>query len=188
MAQRYCYSRRALNSSASDIRVFWVQTGASEVEFWNSILQREWTFTNFHVASRLILAQARGNELKWLNFPRLYCSDNERQHILKLKFFKKIIFSQWSDTRKCHSKIIDSCSFYSGLDMILLGVGNAIQDWLPCPTVWFLENKGYALPHQTCHCKSKCCETGTLLVWSILKLENCLALTGTHRYRLFLTR
>ncbi|CBY11464.1 unnamed protein product [Oikopleura dioica] len=43
--------------------------------------------------------------------------------------------SQWSDTRKCHSKIIDSCSFYSGLDLILLGVGNAIQDWLPCPTV-----------------------------------------------------
>ena len=72
--------------------------------------------------------------------------------------------------------------------MILLGVGNAIQDWLPCPTVWSLENNGYALPHQTCHCKSKCCETGTLLVWSILKLENCLALTGTHRYRLFLTR
>ena len=78
-------------------------------------------------------------------------------------------FSQWSDTRKCHSAIIDSCSFYSGLDMILLGVGNAIQDWLPCPTEWAIlsraknENNGSALPHQTCHCKSncKCCE----IIW-----------------------
>ncbi len=40
----------------------------------------ELTFTNFHGASRLILAQARGNEMKWLNFLRFYSFDIRRQH------------------------------------------------------------------------------------------------------------